>query len=78
MLISGFVFMGECFVPWFRFLLWTLGECDGCVLPILLTCSADVLTGNTCCSWILGIRRRCDHWERQFEAHILFLCLGQD
>lgn len=78
MLISGFVLMGECFVPWFPFLLWILGVCAGCVLPVLPTCSADVLTGNTCCSWRLGISSRCDHWERQVEASILFLFLGQD
>jgi hypothetical protein len=24
-------FLSECFVPWFLFLLWTFGECDGCV-----------------------------------------------
>jgi hypothetical protein len=25
--------LGECFVPWFLFPLWFLGECGGCVLP---------------------------------------------
>jgi hypothetical protein len=51
MLISGFVLLVGCFVPWFLFPLWIFRECNSCVLPLFLACSADVFTGDTCCCW---------------------------
>ena len=52
MLISGFVigwvlFLGLCFFS--GFLESVMG--DGCVLPVLLTCSADVFMESTCWCW---------------------------
>lgn len=53
-----FSFLGLSFlgfwVLWFLFPLWISIECVGCVLPVLLTCSAAVVTRNACWCWRLG------------------------
>lgn len=40
------------------------GECDDCVLPVYLACSADVLAGNACWYWRLG------YWDYLGEGRL--------
>lgn len=41
-----------------------LGECDVCVLPVFLGCSAAVFSGNTCWYWSLG------YWDALGEGKL--------
>lgn len=49
MLISGFGFVGGCFVPWFLFIVWNFVESEACVFPVFLAYSQKwyqgILTG---------------------------------
>lgn len=51
--------LGGYFAFWFLSPLWSSGECDACVLLVLLACSTGIFTGNV---WRLG------YWDELGEG----------
>ena len=66
MLISGFVFLGGCFVFWFLFPLWSFRECDSYVLlfpwPVQMVCSQAMPASVE--GWVTGMNWGKDCWKR--------------
>lgn len=74
--------LSSCFVPWFLFTLWILGECDGCVLPgktfsvNLFSWPSQLVCFQIMSAGVGGSDNEMS-WGRNFEREDIYDLLGR-